>query len=154
METKRLFDYLDTSSLLAFCEIEKKVLLTLADSTFERDLSCIESFFNTHLNGKQFYKVLLHDKTEVKLKLMGIKRFKPWYRNVTAETNNDVIEMNPKFIKRPKSEIANTLIHEWLHGVGYGHIYNNPRRYPQILESANYVIGEMVETHYRRMFGE
>lgn len=139
-----------------FSPILNKISCVIADEEFRAELKAVSGFFNTTASGIDVLQNLdagIHSGAAYLMK-MGMKRFKPWYRNTTAETNGLRVELNPKFMNRDDADQANTLVHEWLHVVGYSHIWNNSRKYPQILSSVNYVVGNMVEKHYRRIFGQ
>lgn len=126
----------------------------LDDRQFFEELVSIKEFWNAEVTGIAIYECLVNAyQRPADVKIMGWKRFKPWYRNTTAETVGRVIELNPKFMNRDAADIANTLVHEWLHTIGFSHIWNNPKKYPIILKSVNYVVGNLVEKHVRRIHG-
>lgn len=64
---------------------------------------------------------------------------------VTASTTDNIITINQNF-KQDNFSWTNTLFHEMLHTIGFGHCgHNNPRIYRKILRSVPYLGGDMME---------
>jgi hypothetical protein len=107
------------------------------------------SFYGTDHDGIEVLRTIDKYKDAYFARLSVLpwsKRIKPWYRNTTAETSGRNVYLNPKFFVRPTHDIVNTLVHEWLHTLGYSHpISNNPTKYPIILNSVNYKVGKIAE---------
>ena len=68
-----------------------------------------------------------------------------------GSTSGNHISLNNYFLKQEKdSALANTLLHEGLHSVGYGHCgQNNPRLHPKIIRAIPYRLGNLVESIYQ-----
>ena len=124
----------------------------LNSEKFEQLMLNHKSFFNTMDTGYNVWEKLLSSTQICNMNELGIRRFSPIYRNVVAELNNNIVYFNPKFLNRDDASHANTLVHEYLHFIGYSHIHNNPRRYPQILNSVNYVVGDIMEKLYKEFY--
>jgi ssRNA-specific RNase YbeY (16S rRNA maturation enzyme) len=70
--------------------------------------------------------------------------------NILGSTSGNTISFNVNnFATRPDKEVANTLFHESLHTMGYGHCgKNNIRLFPKIKRSIPYKLGNFVEELY------
>ena len=122
--------------------------IVLHHDSFQWRVAATPSFFNTNESGVDVIHRILDKSVDPAAKLVTMskwKRIRPWYRNTTAETNGSIIELNPSFYMRSYSAIVNTLVHEWLHAIGYSHVWNNPSSHPIILKSVNYVVGKIAE---------
>lgn len=86
---------------------------------------------------------------ELTLYLMQIPFHKKLlYRNTVAEHGFGKIGFNPKFVyKRTVPDIVNTLVHEWLHSIGFEHDGNKPTDIN--LHSVPYTVGAMAEAYCR-----
>jgi hypothetical protein len=148
-----VFNFSSRELAIQYAGILSNIQEILESREFYWDLTEIKSFWNSEDDGARVYAKLADAWSyPATVKPMGLKRFKPWYRRVTAETKGKVIELNPKFMNRDHADQANTLVHEWLHTRGYGHIYNNRTKHPIILKSVPYVVGNLVETLYRKNY--
>lgn len=142
-----MFNFTDQVSRSRCQLIYEKIAKILMLPRFVEEIISIDNFWHSPHSGRMVYLALL-SQAIADVKIMGWKRFKPWYRNTIAETNGNLIELNPKFLERNDSDIANTLVHEWLHAAGFDHIWNNPRKHPIILKSVPYVVGGLIEKYY------
>jgi hypothetical protein len=147
LKGETMFNFLDEVSRSRCQPIYEKIAKVLMFPKFVEEITSIENFWHCPHSGRMVYLALL-TQAKANVKVMGWKRFKPWYRNTTAETRDNLIELNPKFFNRLDCEIANTLVHEWLHTAGFDHIWNNPNKHPIILKSVPYVVGGLIEKYY------
>ncbi len=131
-----MFNFSTRDLAVQYAGILGNIQEILDSREFFNALTEIKSFWNSFDDGHEVYAKLADAWSYPAIvKPMGMKRFKPWYRNVTAETKGKIIELNPKFMRRDHADQANTLVHEWLHTRGYGHVYNSRTKYPIILKS-------------------
>ena len=70
--------------------------------------------------------------------------------NILGSTSGNTISFNVNnFATRLDKEVANTLFHESLHTMGYGHCgKNNIRLFPKIKRSIPYKLGDFIESLY------
>jgi hypothetical protein len=106
-----MFVFESTELALKHVKIIGNILQIIDSKEFFDDLKEIGSFWNCDSSGEEIHGILsdswMYPATVVS---MGWKRFKPWYRNTTAETSGRVIELNPKFMNRSEKDVANTLV--------------------------------------------
>lgn len=123
--------------------------VVISNQEFLFRVSQVPGFWNINVSGGTVARnIELHSRGEPDAKLVLMSKWKtarPWYRNVTAETSKSVVALNPRFFDRPIEDVVNTLVHEWLHTLGYSHIWNNRKKYPEILKSVPYAVGQIAE---------
>lgn len=72
---------------------------------------------------------------------------------VTASTSSRAITIN-EIYNQSLTSWTNTLFHEMLHVIGYGHCgKNDPRFHPKILKSVPYMAGDMMEVVVKKYAG-
>lgn len=85
---------------------------------------------------------------ECHLKIMVI----PWYkraiyRNTVAEHSYGTISFTKKFLKRDLGDVVNTIVHEYMHYIGFQHNGNSPTQ--ENLKSVPYMVGSLAEAFVR-----
>lgn len=93
---------------------------------------------------------LTESSPECELLLLSV----PWYkkasyRNTIAVHSHGSISFNPKFLKRDMPDIINTIVHEYMHYIGFSHDGNKPT--PYNLGSVPYAVGALAEAWFRRV---
>ena len=133
-------------------KIEKKVIEIVKTEAFKdsvvryNNYSCYNSK-NLPRDVRGIQDVVNHiDKAVAKIKV----RFYRTSPTVLGSTSGNEISFNlNNFATRSDKAIANTLFHESLHTLGYGHCgKNNIRLFPKIKRSVPYKLGDFVEKLY------
>lgn len=121
----------------------------LANDFLWNHLSVIKKepyFSHTKLTSKQVYdQIKAHLE---KGQAIEVRLYKPfWWRSkaIAYTKGKNVIFINQyKLNERSATEYANTLVHEYLHIVGFGHGNNNPKGKEQ---SVPYRVGQLAEDY-------
>jgi len=128
----------------------------LLDSISTKAIASIAGYTHTDKSPEQIAQYVskmshLHDSSmspECELKLLSV----PWYkkasyRNTIAVHSHGSISFNPKFLGRDISDIINTIVHEYMHYIGFSHKGNKPSDYN--LKSVPYAVGALAESWHR-----
>lgn len=110
--------------------------LVIKDSEFLNEIEEISSFEDTSHNGLEVVNSIRLGGFAY---LGSYRSKKPW-SNVTAYTSGDYIRFNTRNNPRSVTSMVNTLIHEWLHVIGYHHVKANPKSVP-------YTVGKISEKY-------
>jgi len=112
-------------------------------------------FASTNLSNNNVYQKIMTGKEQLSLvedKTLNLE-LRPYYtwRSVVAYTTpqSTQVNFNTKYLNYyTAADIAKTIMHEWLHKIGFNHDYNVTSRRPY---SVPYGIGEIVKTLARTL---
>lgn len=147
-------EYIDTAAAdqERFERLKSRVLEIVKTDAFKDmvvrydNYSCFDSG-NLPSGVRTTQDVLNHLETAVaKIKI----KFFSASPNILGSTSGNVISFNVNnFATREDKEVANTLLHESLHTLRYGHCNkNNIRLFPKIKRSIPYKLGDYAEALY------
>jgi len=120
--------------------------LVLRDEDFLRDISSIQSFYYSTDTGAEVVKKI---STGAVAYVSTYRTRNPW-SSVTAKTVGHSISFNSWNNPRPLKFMVNTLVHEYLHVLGYSHKGNNPKGNEKTVP---YLVGDIAERYVSKYIG-
>ncbi len=137
---KDTFNY--RSSLSWVESLALKANCTVRLKEFQKELSAIEKFDFSDDNGKQVLEKLMYNNKTI----TTYRTKNPFSKAIATTYNTDKENMYLNTRKNPREYkfMVNTVVHEFLHLVGYSHNGNNPVGKEK---SVNYYVGSLAEKH-------
>ena len=129
-----------SSSLLYLEEVVRISEYILSDEEFLNEVSKVKKFSSTNLKGVD---VVLSISIGPVATVSSYKTLNPW-SSVTAYTTGKMIKFNTRNNPRSINSMVNTLIHEYMHVLGFHHSGNSSKGNQ---ESIPYMVGDISETY-------